>query len=76
MEIRLSSPDIDFHVDVRLTRSGSRWLAAADIAGEREFGVGRNAREALAASLWPLGPEIASTLLADPSLFGPSRQVL
>lgn len=52
---RLSSPSLDFSVDVRLRDFGGRWLAVADIAGEREMGLGRTARDALVASLSSLG---------------------
>ncbi len=68
MEIRLSSPAVDFHVDVRLTNHGARWVAVARIAGEREIGLGRTAHEALAASIVSLGREAAAILLADPDL--------
>ncbi len=76
MEIRLSAPDVGFHVDVELIRRGSRWVAVAHIAGEREIGLGSNAREALAASLSSVDRRAAAALLADSSLFGPSRAVL
>jgi hypothetical protein len=65
---RLTSPDLDFFVDVRLRDFGGRWLAVADIAGEWEMGLGRTARYALVASLSSLGPKAVKDLLADPRL--------
>jgi hypothetical protein len=67
MDIRLASPALDFHVDVRLTQRHGRWVAVALISGEREVGVGRTAPQALAASIATLGRD-AAILLADPSL--------
>jgi len=75
MDIHLSSPVLDFEVDVRLSTRGSSWVAVAVIDGERQIGLGRSAREALAASLSSLGRERAAALLADPSLFGASMQL-
>lgn len=75
MDIRLSSPALDFHVDVRLACHGPRWLAVAQIAGEREIGLGRTAHEALTASISSLGRAAASTLLADPGLMAASAQM-
>jgi hypothetical protein len=75
MDIRLSSPALDFHVDVRLTSRAGRWVAVAEIAGEREIGLGRTAHEALAASLWPLGRDAAAVLLADPGLMAASAEM-
>jgi hypothetical protein len=55
LEVRLSAPTLDFWVDVRLRAFGDRWVAAADIAGEVEIGLAASPRQALMASLAPLG---------------------
>ena len=77
VNFRISAAALDFYVDMRLRNfgdphaadgSGGRWLAVADIAGEREIGLGRSAREALAASLSSLGKQATTALLADPQL--------
>jgi hypothetical protein len=75
VELRLSSPGLDFYVDVWLREFGGRWVAVADIAGEREMGLGRSACDALVASLASLGVEAVSQLLSDPSLFEVSGQL-
>ena len=75
MDIRPISPVLDFHVDVRLTQRGPRWVAVALIAGEREVGIGRTASHALAASLSVLGPHASAALLADPGLMAASAEV-
>jgi hypothetical protein len=75
MDIRLSSPALDFFVDVRLTSRAGRWVAVAEIAGEREIGLGRTAHQALAASLVSLGREAVAALLADPGLMAASAQM-
>src|SRR5687767_10465577 len=56
--------------------AGGRWLAVADIAGEREIGLGRSPREALTASLSSLGAQATTALLADPQLIGISGSVM
>jgi hypothetical protein len=48
VQFQLSSPGLDFYVDVRLRDFGGRWLAVADVAGDNEIGLGRSACEALA----------------------------
>jgi hypothetical protein len=77
MNFRLTATGLDFYVDVALRNfaqptgdagAGGRWLAVAEICGDREIGLGRSAREALAASLAPLGAEASTSLLADPQL--------
>lgn len=76
MSFRLQAPSLDFWVDVRLREFSGRWLAVAEISGEREIGLGRSAREALAASLSSLGGRAAAALLADSSLLGVSADVI
>jgi hypothetical protein len=72
VRFRLSSPFVDFDVDVHLRDCGGRWFAAADRGGEMQIGIGRNAREAIVASLSKLGPRASGALLADPGLVGAS----
>ena len=76
MQFRLSAPELDLSVDVRLRSFGDRWIAAAEIAGDRELGLGSSAREALTAALASLGQAASEALLADPALFGPSAAVV
>ena len=76
MQFRLSAPELDLSVDVRLRSFGERWIAVAEIAGDRELGLGASAREALAAALTSLGEAATTALLADPALFGPSTAVI
>lgn len=75
MNFRAAAPHLDFYVDVRLRNFDGRWLAVAEIGGDREIGLGSSARQALAASLSSLGSAAATALLADPALIGVSRQV-
>jgi hypothetical protein len=74
VDIRLHAPELDFWVDVRLREFSGRWLAVAEISGDREIGLGRSAREALAASLGSLGDRAASALMAYTKLLGPTIQ--
>ena len=76
MQFRLSAPELDLSVDVRLRSFGERWIAVAEIAGDRELGLGATAREALTAALASLGEAASVALLADPALFGPSSAVV
>lgn len=75
VNFRLTASDLDFYVDVALRNFDGRWLAVADIAGDKEIGLGRSLRAALAASLSDLGPRAASRLMTDPQLLGVSRRV-
>lgn len=75
MELRLTAPGIDFWVDVRLRAWGDRWLAVADIAGEPEIGLGRNARQALKAALASLGERTERAFLVDPSLIAAGADI-
>jgi 2-haloalkanoic acid dehalogenase type II len=67
VEFRLTAPEVDFWIDVRLRSWGHRWLAVADIAGEPEIGLGRNARQAVEGALASLGQRTARAFLAEPS---------
>jgi hypothetical protein len=54
--LRLTHPDLDFWIDVRLREVDGRWLAVADLADEAEIGLGETAEEALRGALESLGP--------------------
>ena len=73
VNFRIGAPPLDFYVDVRLRNFDGRWLAVADIGGDRELGLGRTAREALVASLASLGAIATAALLADPQLHTVSK---
>ncbi len=75
VQFRLSSPFLSFYVDVRLRNFNGRWLAVADIAGDKEIGMGRGTSEALAACLSSLGPSATAALLPDPQLLGVSQRL-
>ena len=64
VNFRLTAADLDFYVDVALRSFDGRWLAVAELGGDKEVGLGRSAREALAASLSSLGAQAASSLMA------------
>jgi hypothetical protein len=64
VKIRLAADEFDFYVDVALTSFYGRWLAVANIGGEKEVGVGNSARTALKNSLTSLGPHASSRLAA------------
>jgi hypothetical protein len=72
VRFRLSAPSLAFWVDVRLRSFGGRWVAVAEIANDRELGLGTTPRQALEGALSSLTTEDRSALLCDPSLFGAS----
>jgi len=45
--LRLTHPDLDLWIDVRLREFDGRWLAVADLADEPDIGVGESAEQAL-----------------------------
>lgn len=75
VKFRLVARSLDFWVDVRLRCFGDRWIAVAELAGAQELGLGMNARQALTATLAPLGPRATRELLADPALMAVSCSV-
>lgn len=75
-EFALAVPGLGPTVEIRLGRFGDRWLAVARIGDDPEVAVGGTARQALEAALAPLGPRIASALLADTALLAPSVEIL
>jgi hypothetical protein len=56
--LRLTHPDLDSWIDVRLRAFDGRWLAVADLADTPDIGVGETAEEALRDALASLGPTL------------------
>jgi hypothetical protein len=73
--LRLSATSLGFSVDARLRSFGDRWIAIADIASERELGLGTTARQALEGALAFLATKDRVALLCDPGLFAASAAV-
>ncbi len=66
METRiLSTPDLDFWVEVRVFTHDGRWIAVATIAGEPELGWGSNMRAAMQMALSSLGPDAVRRLIGS-----------
>jgi len=62
--LRLTHPGLDFWIDVRFLELDGRWLAVADLAGSPEIAVSTEQDLALLFALWPLGPAVATRLVA------------
>jgi len=60
--LRLTHPDLDFWIDVRLSEWDGRWLAVADLADEPDVGTAADAREAIRGALASLGEPIATEM--------------
>lgn len=58
-DYRLTDPDLDFWVEVRLRHIDGSWLAAADLASTPEAVASVSLDLALFLSLWPLGKQVA-----------------
>ena len=67
-QLRLTHPELDFWVDVRLRGWDGKWLAVADFAGEPDVGTGTDPREAIKEALLALGPRLAEELSANVNL--------
>lgn len=65
--LRLSDPELDFWVDVRICHLDGKWLAVADLAGTPDFGVSRDADLAVLFALWSLGSDVARRMAAGSS---------
>lgn len=57
--LRISDPNLDFWIDVRLMEHNGRWLAVADLADTPELGVGHDPQSALREALSPFGSTVA-----------------
>ncbi len=68
--LRLTHPEVDFWVDVRLREFDGRWLAVADRADDPDVGTGTGPREALLEALVALGPRVAQEMVAAAPLEG------
>lgn len=68
MNLRVRALGLDFWVDVRQRRPGSRWVAVADLANEKDLCLGMSARAAVLDALAPLGQHAVTALTADHSL--------
>jgi hypothetical protein len=68
--LRLTHPDLDFWIDVRVRKFDGRWLALADLADEPDLGTGTHPREALREALMALGPRLATELARRAELAG------
>ena len=64
-ELRLTDPELDFWVDVRLRQFGGTWLAAADLAGTPDVGVSTDRDLAVLFALWSLGPDVARRMVSQ-----------
>ncbi|HLX33731.1 MAG TPA: hypothetical protein VKR30_00645 [Candidatus Limnocylindrales bacterium] len=65
---RLTDPELDFWVDVRLRQFGDTWLATADLAGTPDVGASRDRDLAVLFALWSLGSDVARRMTARWSL--------
>ncbi len=57
--LRLTDPDLDSRVDVRLCQFGGTRLATADLAGTSDVGVSTDRGLAVLLALWSLGSDVA-----------------
>ena len=69
IELRLTDPEIEFWVDVRLRSFGDAWLAVADLASTPEPAVAARPDLAVLLALWPLGPALARRLAAQAAVW-------
>jgi hypothetical protein len=63
--IRVTDPDLDFWVDIRLLRFRGKWMAVADLAGTPEVGVSNDGGLAVLLALWELGSETACRMASQ-----------
>jgi hypothetical protein len=70
-ELRLTHPDLDFWIDVRLREFDGRWLAVADVADEPDVGTGLEPRMAIREALMAVGPRLAEELADTAELPAP-----
>jgi hypothetical protein len=75
VQFRLEAPALGFSAQIQIRSFGDRWMAVAEIAGEPQIGIGRNAREALEGALASLGQRVATACLLDPALLAPSAEI-
>jgi hypothetical protein len=63
--LRLTDPDLDFWVDVRLRQFGRTWMATADLADTPDIGVSMDRDLAVLFALWRLGPGVAKRMASN-----------
>lgn len=63
LDLRLTDPDLDFWIDLRLGKFGRAWMAVADLAGTPEVGVSTDRDVAILYALWPLGATVAQRMV-------------
>ena len=61
-QLRLTHPELDFWVDVRVRGIDGRWLAVADLTDEPDIGIGASAEEAVLGALAALGTRYATAM--------------
>ena len=69
--LRLTHPELDFWVDVRVREWEGKWLAVADLADEPDIGTSMDPHEAVRDALVALGPRLAGELAASAELDSP-----
>lgn len=74
MALRLTDPDLDFWVEVRLCQFDGTWLAAANLAGTPDVGVSTDRELALLFALWALGPDVARRMASHVSAGSTDRE--
>jgi len=62
--LRLTHPGLEFWIDVQLREYKQGWIAEADLAGEREIGVGRDMKTAIRRAPVSLGDQRAKEMAA------------
>lgn len=81
----MSGPIVEFAVEVvglarpvrvRVAEHDERTVATVACGLTSSSGLGRNARDALAAALAPLGRRLATEIMAAPAMFGASADLL
>ncbi len=61
--LRLTHPELDFWIDVRIREFEGCWLAVADLADTPEIGLGETPAEALRDALAPFGTTLVEELV-------------
>ena len=64
IRFRLTAPH-DVEADIRLRRSGDRWVSVSTSRGREVTGIGSTARAAIVASIESLGATAVRALLLD-----------
>lgn len=62
LSLRLTDPELDFWVEVRLRSVHGSWLAVSDLASSPEVAASTRPDLAILFSLWPLGETVAGRM--------------